>query len=304
MSLRRSQCDELRSEAHRLGVSALGFARAGKVEDADMSVYRDWLSRGCHASMSYLERYDEQRADVRLLLDGAATVIVAMFNYNHTDLQPAGAPLIACYAHGDDYHEVVRTRLESLAEFLRKQWGGATRVCVDTAPVRERYWAVKSGVGFVGKNGCLIVPGIGSYCFIGILLTTVDFPADEPPAIDCGGCGACLRVCPGKALAGDGTLDVRRCMSYLTIEHRGELPEGMTTGGRLYGCDSCQDVCPHNRGIPDTMVKEFHLRPSLTEIDEDSIAEMTQSQFSEIFRHSAIKRAKLSGLQRNLRHLH
>ncbi len=304
MSLSRFQCDELRREACGLGVSALGFARAGEVDNADIAVYRDWLSRGCHATMSYLERYDAQRADVRLLLDGAATVIVAVFNYNHTDLQPSGAPLIARYAHGDDYHEIVRVKLECLATFLRERWGGETRVCVDTAPVRERYWAVKSGVGFAGKNGCLIVPGIGSYCFIGVLLTTVEFPVDEPLAADCGSCGACLRACPGKALAGDGTLDARRCLSYLTIEHRGEFPAGMTTGGRLYGCDSCQAVCPHNREIPDTTIKEFHLRPSLSEIDEVSIAEMTQSQFSEIFRHSAIKRTKLSGLQRNIRYLH
>lgn len=298
-----SPCDDVRLRAAGLSIDRVGFARAEPVTPPAVEEYDRWLSGGNNAGMTYLERYGDLRADPRLLLPGACTVVAVAVNYHHVGRQPAGAPEIASYAHGDDYHEVVRGRLDLLAAYIREQWGGETRVCVDTAPLRERYWAVRAGVGFRGRNGAVIVPGIGSFCFLGAILTTVEFPADESSTETCDGCGRCVRACPGQAIMPDGTVDARRCISYLTIEHRGEFPSGVTTGNRLYGCDCCQQVCPHNRDIPETGIEAFGLRPAIAALTRDSVAAMTQEQFSAIFRHSAVKRAKLAGLLRNLRHL-
>lgn len=303
MNFTLSPCDDVRRRATELSIDRVGFARAEPVEPSAVGEYDRWLSGGNNGGMTYLERYGDLRADPRLLLPGACTVIAVAVNYHHAGRQPAGAPEIASYAHGDDYHEVVRGRLDLLAAYIREQWGGETRVCVDTAPLRERYWAVRAGVGFRGRNGAVIVPGVGSFCFLGAILTTVEFPADEVLTETCEGCGRCVRACPGRAIMSDGTVDARRCISYLTIEHRGELPSGVTTGNRLYGCDCCQQVCPHNRDIPVTGIEAFGLRPAIAALTRDSVAEMTQEQFSVIFRHSAVKRAKLVGLLRNLRHL-
>lgn len=298
-----SPCDDVRLRAAGLSIDRVGFARAEPVEPSAVEEYDRWLSGGNNAGMTYLERYGDLRADPRLLLPGACTVVAVAVNYHHAGRQPTGAPEIASYAHGDDYHEVVRGRLDQLAAYIREQWGGETRVCVDTAPLRERYWAVRAGVGFRGRNGAVIVPGVGSFCFLGAILTTVEFTVDEVLAETCDGCGRCVRACPGQAIMPDGTVDARRCISYLTIEHRGELPSGVTTGNRLYGCDCCQQVCPHNRDIPETGIEAFGLRPAIAALTRDSVAAMTQEQFSAIFRHSAVKRAKLAGLLRNLRHL-
>ena len=158
-----------------------------------------------------------------------------------------------------------------------------------------------SGVGFTGCNGLLIVPGMGSYFFLGEILTTVRFEPTLPLDIDCGSCGRCVKACPGKALDGSGAVDARRCLSYMTIEHRGDFPEGFTTGGRLVGCDTCQAVCPHNRQPLESTIKEFSLRPDYKKLTPGYIQSMTQGEFSTIFSHSAIKRLKLEGLKRNSR---
>lgn len=303
MSSSPSPCDDIRCRASELLIDRVGFARAEPVEPSDIDCFRRWIAAGHHSGMAYMERYGDLRANPALLLPGAQTVIAVAVNYHHRQRQPAGAPLIAEYAHGSDYHEVVRERLETLAGYIREQWGGATRVCVDTAPLRERYWAVKAGVGFRGRNGTVIVPGLGSLCFLGAILTTVEFPPDSRLGRECEGCDACVRACPGQAILADGTVDAARCLSYLTIEHRGPLPDGFSTGNRLYGCDCCQQVCPHNRDIPPTRIPDFNMRPAIALLTRESVAAMTQEQFSAIFTRSAVKRAKLAGLLRNLRHL-
>lgn len=207
------------------------------------------------------------------------------------------------YARGDDYHEVVRERLSAMADEISGLWGGDTRVCVDTAPLRERYWAMKAGLGFIGRNNHLIIPGHGSYFFLGEILTTLRFHPDTPLETGCGNCHRCIDACPGGALTPDGAIDTRRCLSYLTIEHRGELPEGTRLGNRIYGCDECQRACPHNRQAAATAERRFHPRPAIMSLTRDDIDSMTQEQFSTIFSHSAVKRAKLAGLKRNLRYL-
>lgn len=308
MSSSPSPCDavagrgQLMPLAVSVGATDIGIADAAPVSDDAVTAYRDWISAGCHGTMDYLNRYDDVRRDPRLLLDGARSLIVAAFNYMPSVRQPDAHPRFADYALGLDYHEVVRRRLSVMADGIKSRWGGSTRVCIDTAPLRERYWAVKAGLGFIGRNNQLILPGRGSRFFIGTILTTVRFEPCKPMERGCGDCGACVAACPGGALC-DGRFDARRCLSYLTIEYRGDLPDGLILGNRIYGCDVCQDVCPHNRDAKPTDIHEFALSESLMRLTRDDISAMTPGQFSAIFAHSAVRRTKLAGLLRNLKHL-
>ncbi len=295
---------ELFKVAEEAGVDRLGVAACHTVPDRLINEYRRWLDGHNHAQMGYLERYPDVRRDPAQLLPGARSVISCAFSYYHTTRQRQGVPTIAMYAHGDDYHEVIRELLRPVASFIESRYGGATRVCVDTAPIHERFWAVEAGVGFKGKNGLVIVPGLGSYCFLAEIVTTVPFEPNPRLEIDaCSGCGRCVKACPGHALRGDGTLDANNCISYLTIEHRGDLPERFCSHGRLYGCDTCQVVCPHNEHIKEGLHKEFDLRAGYMNLGVEEIENMTQSEYSALFKGSAIKRAKLAGLQRNVKHL-
>lgn len=286
------------------GVYRSAIAEISPVDAAAVEAYRAWIASGMHGSMAYLEKYDDLRSDPRLLLEGARSVISCAFNYFWAGNGADGELLWAEYALGDDYHDVVRARLSTVAQTITERTGAECRVCVDTAPLRERYWAVKSGLGFIGLNNQLIIPGAGARFFLGEILTTLDLEPDrQSGAVSCEGCGRCVAACPGKALRADGDgrvrLDARRCLSYLTIELRGELPEDVSLGRHIYGCDECQRVCPHNRMSPLSEIEEFRPRKEILELSAQRIAEMSQEEFSAIFRRSAIKRAKLAGLQRN-----
>lgn len=277
------------------GACRVGFAVAAPVDDCEDKLYSAWLKAGCHGEMGYLDRYDDIRRDPRLLLDGAQTVISCAFDYR----QSCRHQLFADYALGEDYHDVIRRRLSVAAEKICKLYGGVTRICVDTAPIHERYWAAKAGIGVIGLNGQLIVDGIGSKVFIAEIIWT---GAVEPDASredeSCLQCGACVKACPGQALDGCGRLDARRCNSYLTIEFRGVLPEGLRLDRRIYGCDICQDVCPLCvEGS--TEIEEFLPSDGLMELDLDAIVDMDSDGFRQLFRKSAVRRAKLFGLQRN-----
>lgn len=264
------------------------------VESDAVEQYDAWLADGRHADMAYLEKYPDLRADPRKLLDGARTLIVVAFPY-YTD-EKINLP-VSLYARGRDYHEVVRERLTGIAALLP----GDTRVCVDTAPLRERYWARRAGLGFIGKNNQLIIPGLGSYFFLGEILTTVHcpLPTVHCPLPTCGSCRRCIDACPGHCLSESGRgLDARRCLSYLTIEHRGPLPsESLST---LYGCDICQRVCPYNATPAVTPIVDFHPSEEFAALTPADVRSMTPERFNQLFRHSAIKRTKLAGLQRNL----
>jgi len=255
--------------------------------------YREWLAEGRHGGMAYLEKYADLRNDPRTLLPGARTLIVVAFPY-YTE-EKIKLP-ISLYARGRDYHEVVRERLMEIALRLP----GESRVCVDTAPLRERYWARRAGLGFIGRNNQLIIPGFGSYFFLGFILTVGEYGSQgaRSAEVECGDCRRCVDACPGGCLSESGRgLDARKCLSYLTIEHRGELPGALPV---LYGCDVCQRVCPHNTGASPTPVADFHPTEELAALTPDDVQSMTPDGFNRLFRHSAIKRTKLSGLQRNL----
>lgn len=281
------------------GACRSGVARAGAVDAADMALLDHWLADGRNGCMDYMERYRELRADPRTLLDGARSVVVCAFACR----QDRHNPHIADYALGSDYHSVLRMRLEPVAEALRGHFGGDTRVCVDSAPLRERYWAVQAGVGTTGLNGQLFVPGTGCSVLLAEILCTAELPA-TPPLDEkmCTGCGACVRACPVQALDGQGGVDGRRCLSCLTLEWRGPLPEGTNLHGHLAGCDICARVCPANHGhAPAAVVSELQPRPEILGLTPAEAATMGRGTFGRIFSGTALMRLRLAGLRRNAR---
>jgi epoxyqueuosine reductase len=288
---------------HDCGALAWGVAHAVPVDNDALEHRYSWLADGKNAGMDYLERYSDIRANPDLLLPGAQSIIVAAFNYYPARRQPAAAPQFAWYAYGRDYHDVVRTRLSKVVDALSAAHpDDSFRICVDTAPIMERYWAVKAGVGFIGRNAQLIIPGHGSACFLGEIVTTLPLASSAPCTLSCPeGCDKCLRACPGHAISPDATVDARRCLSYLTIEHRGDFPTDIPhLGRRVYGCDTCQSVCPLNANAVPTTIPELQPSDAFLSITDDTLAALTPEEFSALFSRSAVKRAKLAGLLRNL----
>lgn len=292
----------IKSRAASLGFDVCGFAAALPVGDEDVRRYDRWLADGRHGCMRWAENHRDLRNDPSLLLPGARTVISVALNYYPVRFQPAGTLRVAYYAYGRDYHEVMREKLTRLAGFIEEITGCATRPCVDSAPIRERYWAQRAGVGFIGRNNCLIVPGKGSFFFLGEIVTTALLPPDEPCRLACGDCGRCLEACPTGALAGDGAADCNRCLSCLLIEnHADRLPEwvGRVVGDRVVGCDECQLVCPHNAQATATHVADFQPIDAVLALTPERVAAMTAGDFRRTFAHSAISRVRFRTLRRN-----
>lgn len=286
-----------------LGIASIGVARIKPVDPPVMNSYRKWIAEGLNGKMSYLNRYYEIRNNPELLLPGARSIITAAFNYYPRQFQRNDVPQFAYYAYGQDYHDVVRQRLGILSRRIESAYGGDFRICVDTAPLFERYWAIKSGIGIRGLNTQLIIPHKGSYFFLGEILTTVNISPTDSLRGDCGKCGACVKACPANAIRPDGTIDASKCLSYLTIEHRDELPEGTVLGNHVYGCDECQKVCPHNKNARPTDIDEFYPSNEFLALDRETLNSLNQTGFNALFRHSAVRRTKLSGILRNIKHL-
>lgn len=295
--------EQLRERILACGFDACGFARVHPVADAAVAEYRSWLEAGKHFTMGYMENHQEVRDNPALLLDGARTVICVALNYYPRQLQPADAPQFSYYAYGKDYHDVIRRKLAEVTDYMQSTTGCRCRVCVDSAPIRERYWAQEAGIGFVGRNNQLIIPGKGSYFFLAEIVTTLEFEPDEPCRLRCADCRRCVDACPACALPGDyAALDARSCLSCLTIEYRNELDEKVAEklGKRVYGCDECQKVCPHNRFAQPTGVDEFVPASEFLSLTFDSLRQMSEDDFRRIFKGSAVKRAKYAGLMRNV----
>lgn len=297
-----SERERLRRLCLEAGACRARFTSAEPVSDRDAALYDSWLAGGRNGSMAYMERYSEIRRDPALLLEDARTIVSCAFAYR-TPTTPRSA-LFADYALGDDYHDVLRRHLQPVADALDALSPG-TRICIDTAPLRERYHAVKAGVGTIGLNNLLFVPGVGAAVFLAEILWTGVVTPDAPLANShCNGCGACVSACPHGALDGKGGLDARRCLSYLTIEHRGRAALAPPAHGRIYGCDICRDACPAARALPReaayTVLPEFAPRPDVLALGRPDVATMTQPDFSRIFARSAVKRAKLDGIRKYL----
>ena len=294
----------IKAQAYGLGFDLVGLTTTGPVATAGR--FEQWLRDGRGGGMHYLERGAEKRRDTRRPVDGARSAVVVGLDYGGRE--PAGP--VARYARGDDYHDVMEARLRELHRCVDEWAGTAVRgkAYVDTGPLLERDLARRAGLGWFGKNTMLINPRTGSFFFLGALLLDLQLTPDTPFENEhCGQCTRCLDACPTKALVEPGVLDARRCISYLTIELRDEVPEELRApiGGLVYGCDICQDVCPWNVKFAQPLADEspFAPRPALGGKDARALARdllgMTQEEFSRAFKGSPMKRAKLRGLKRN-----
>lgn len=298
---------------HGHGFDLAGIMRASDLATSpDLPFFYSWLGKGYHGQLTYLagERA-EIRRDLDRLLPGVRSVICVAMNYNvelpySTALPDATRAWISRYAWGADYHGLFREKLEALVRDLRQAYpqpaGFRARVAVDTSPILERALARHSVVGWMGKNTCLINQKLGSWLFLGEVLTTLELPPDDPAPDRCGSCTKCIEACPTGALLGPRVLDSRRCISYWTIEARGAIPEQMRPGiGRhVFGCDICQDVCPWNRKAAVTEQSAFQPRDGLFNPPLDQLAEITKQQFDQMFRNSAVRRAGYRGFLRNV----
>ncbi|CQB88378.1 Epoxyqueuosine reductase [Chlamydia trachomatis] len=290
---------QIRAIAMEMGVDAVGFVPISKVSDSEIAVFKTWLSQDKHAGMTYLERYIEQRQYPQLLLPEASSVIILAVSYYPPQRQDLSAPKVAKYALGRDYHKVMKKLLMGLAERISTEVAPHSfRAIVDTAPFLERYWAEQSGIGFIGHHRNLIVPGVGSFLFLGELLTSLRLESDQSRPLSCNDCQKCLKACPMGALTDEG-LNASRCINYLTIEHRGAIPQGLSIrfGRRFYGCDTCQDVCPYNRSPKSSSL--FIPFEQLLHLNRMDLKELDENRYADLFYGTAMTRAKLPDMRRN-----
>ena len=341
---------EIKAEALRLGFSACGIARAEPVDEATAAAFREWLQSGGHATMQYMENYEDKRLDPRLLMPGVKSIISVALNY--TPETPVKG--FANYAIGKDYHDIVKQKLQKLAQKITPHQlprggeieasprggleGVSFRAFSDSAPVLERYWAMKAGLGFIGKNHQLIIPGMGSQFFLGELFVDIELEPDAPCRQHCGNCHRCIDACPTGALAplqlstphqlprggesdaaqtpspsgedGRGVLEGvgvsfngALCLSYLTIENRGDIPEeaAQKMGETFYGCDRCQQVCPWNAKAKPTAEPLLQPTSELLSMKDEDWQQLSVEQYRKLFKGSAVKRAKYEGLMRNIK---
>ena len=293
-------------EAVKMGFDACGIAQATALEEESAHV-EQWLEDGREGEMGYLTRNKEKRYDPRLLVEGTKSIVTVLYNYYPQQQIGDGEQYkIAKYAYGADYHEVLKRKMRQLLERIEAETGKleGTRVFVDSAPVLDRAWAVRCGLGFIGKNTTLIHPKKGSFFFIGHLFLPLELEATGQPLTNrCGRCTKCIDACPTGALEEPFHIDARKCISYLTIEYKGSLEghDPKAFQGWMYGCDICQDACPYNRFVLPNLEPEFQPSERLVAMREDDWKNLTKEKFDELFKHSAVQRAGFEGLKRNIK---
>ena len=301
--------EKIRSYARDVGFDKVGIVRAEPLND-EGSRLNEWLSAGYHGQMAWMERWREKRVNPAELLPNAKSIVAVALNYftphKHSNDQNAGK--ISRYAWGDDYHDVLKEKLYRLFESIKAEAPSVNgKVCVDTAPMMDKVWAERAGIGWIGKSSNLITTDLGSWVFLGELILDVELEYDTAVVADhCGTCTACIDACPTGAITMPYVVDARKCISYGTIELREEtLPEDISSNldGWIYGCDICQDVCPWNRFEKPSVETRFEPRVGETDLDLDEVNALTPEMFAERFRRSAMKRTKISGLKRNAKHL-
>lgn len=295
--------EAFRDCAREAGFAVCGFASAGSPPHAE-ALHR-WLDDGFHAGMDWMHRTAAERSDPTLLLPGVRTVIVLAKNYATSDPPPPAAAaargVVARYARGRDYHDVLRPRLEHLAASLEAS-GGRQRVFIDGGPVLERDWAAASGVSWHGKSTMAIHPKLGTWFFLSVILTTLEFEPDAPQPDRCGRCTRCIEACPTRAIVAPYRLDARRCLSYLTIENKGPIPEEFRRplGARIFGCDDCLDACPWNRFARASHDASMQPQKEILQTPLRDFLALDERQFKDLFRGSPILRAKRRGFLRNV----
>lgn len=307
MSTNQNNTMLIKSYAAALGFDYCGIAKAVKL-DEDARRLENWLSKGFNGSMQYMENHFELRINPLKLVPGAKSVITLLLNYAPADKQNAAAPKIAKYAFGKDYHDVIRIKLKQLLQTIKENIGEINgRGFVDSAPVLERSWAQKSGLGWIGKNGNMINKQSGSFFFIATLITDIELDYDDAFAKDyCGSCTKCIDHCPTEAILPDKVIDGSKCISYFTIELKDALIPGAMQGkfdNWMFGCDVCQDVCPWNRFSKPTNEINFTPIPEILNFTKNNWEELTEESFKVIFKNSPLKRSKFEGIKRNLRFL-
>jgi epoxyqueuosine reductase len=294
----------IKAQAKKRGFSACGIAHADKLEDEEARL-ENWLKEGMHGEMKYMERNHEKRLDPRMLLEGAKSVITLLYNYFPATTLPSKNNLhISKYAYGKDYHVVIKEKLHQLIADIREKAGEFNaRAFTDSAPVLERAWASRSGLGWIGKNTCLIHPKHGSFFFLAEIITELELESDATRINDlCGGCTRCIDSCPTGAIMAPRVLDSRKCISYLTIEYRGDLAHEFqeSFGNMIFGCDICQDVCPWNRFSASHSERQFDPSEKLKSMTREKWHELTGEDFEDIFKDSAVQRTRYKGLKRNI----
>ena len=332
MSSRYSR-KEIKVEAERLGFFACGIARAEPIDAETAAAVRGWISKGSQATMDYMANYTEKRLNPCLLVPGTKSIVSLAMNYAPAQTMPETEYQLAAYAYGQDYHDVMKAKLRQLAALIANKFegendsgvgendgdstaittpktnetnpepAGEIRVFVDTAPVLERYWAQRAGLGWIGKNHQLIIPRAGSMFFLGEIFLPYEFDSyDSPMPSRCGNCRRCIEACPTCAITDEWGFDSEKCLSYQLIENRGELSEQakQSMGTTIYGCDRCQTACPWNKfAIPNT-TPEFQPKSELLAMTKADWHNLTIDEYRALFKGSAVKRVKFDGLKRNI----
>jgi len=292
----------IKAEAKRLGFLSCGISKAGFLEE-EAPRLEQWLNQGMHGEMAYMENHFDKRLDPTKLVEGAKSVISLLLNYFPEETQQDGTYKISKYAWGRDYHHVIKAKLKSLQEFISENIGEVHgRAFVDSAPVLDKAWAVRSGLGWMGKHSNVLSRQVGSFYFIAELITDLELEYDQPVTDHCGSCTACLDACPTGAIVQPYVVDGSKCISYFTIELKNEIP-GSVKGqfdDWIFGCDICQDVCPWNRFSKPHREPLFQAHPELLSMTKGDWEEITEEVFKKVFQKSAVKRAKFEGLKRNI----
>ncbi len=293
----------IKSSAFNLGFSFCGISKVRELDEAS-SRLKEWLKGKMHGKMHYMENHLDKRSNPFLLVENAKSVISVLYNYYPANPLPSQNHYrISKYAYGTDYHHIIKDKLKQVIEQLRSETGHLeARAFVDSAPVLEKAWAQNAGLGWIGKNSCLINRKKGSFFFIGEIITDLDLEYDSPEKDRCGSCQLCVEACPTHAIVEPYVVDATKCISYLTIENRDELPEKYKNEFEnwIFGCDICQDVCPWNRFSEPHKEKKFCFSPELVSMTKTKWEKLAIKEFNIIFNKSAVKRAKFRGLKRNI----
>lgn len=307
MTFKQKLTEAVRQEANRLGFEGCGFAKAGFLENEARQL-ESWLSGGMHGSMQWMENHFDKRVDPTLLVPGAKSVVSVLLSYHQPDLAREHVandqnPKISKYALGEDYHFVMKDKLFELFEFTKAYNGGLEgRVFVDSAPVLDKTWAVKAGLGWMGKHTNILNRSEGSWFFLGEMIVDAEFEYDNPVTDHCGTCTRCIDACPTDAIYEPYKVDGSKCISYFTIELRDEIPQEFhdKLGNWIFGCDICQDVCPWNRKAAPGSEERLFARNEITGQDIDYWEELNLEEYRRLFKNNPVKRAKFSGLKRNI----
>ncbi len=306
MNLKANYTHLIKTEAKRLGFLSCGISKAQFLEE-EAPRLENWLNKNMNGQMQYMENHFDKRLDPTKLVEGSKSVVSLLLNYYPLEFQQdKTAPKISKYAYGTDYHFVIKDKLKSLLNFIQEEIGEVDgRAFVDSAPVLDKAWAAKSGLGWIGKHSNLLTQQVGSFYFIAELIIDLDLEYDLPTTDHCGTCTACIDACPTQAITEPYVVDGSKCISYFTIELKENIPSDFKGqfDDWMFGCDVCQDVCPWNRFSKSHSEPLFNPHPELLSMTKKDWEEVTQETFSKVFKKSAVKRTKYSGLKRNIEFL-